>query len=216
MKEGLGAFHLECGEAALGGVSHFGAEFVFGVAEAVEFVEGEVDAVAGQVFLNVAEDVGELHGEAEVYRVVFGFGVAVAEYLEADEANDGGDAIAVEAEIVEGLVAVVFEVHFDAADDVLEVGLGDVVGLGGVGQGREDGALRLALVGLVEAGGEVKEGGLLGLGGGDFVDGVVAVAAEGIGGVDGAALGGGEGEESVEEVLGLAPGDEAAFLVGVG
>ena len=87
--------------------------------------------------------------------------------------------------------------------------------MGGVGQGGEDGAFRLALVGVVEAGGQTDEGGLLGFGGGNFVNGVVAVTAEGVGGVDGAALGRGKGEEGVEKVLGLPLGDEAALLVSV-
>ncbi len=216
MEEGLGALHLEGDEASLRVVADFAFEFLLRVAEALEFFQRKVDAVAGEVFLDVPQDVGELHGEAEVDGVFPGFRVAVAEYLETDETDDGGDPVAVEAEVFEGPVAVVGEVHLDAADKVLEVGLGDFVGLGGVGEGGEDGAVRQATVGRIEAGGELLEGGLLVVKGGDFVDSVVAVATEGVGGVDGAALGGGEGEEGVVEVPGLTPGDEAALFVGVG
>ena len=71
------------------------------------------------------------------------------------------------------------------------------------------------LVGVVEVGGQMDEGGLLGFGRGNFVNGVVAVTAESVGGVDGAALGRGKCEEGVEEVLGLPLGDEATLLVSV-
>ncbi len=114
------------------------------------------------------------------------------------------------------MIAVLGEVHFHAADDVLEIGLGDEEGLGGVGEGGEDGAIRAVVIGIVEACCEVDEGGLLGFEGGNFVDGVVAVAAEGVGGVDGAALVGREGEEGVVEISGFPVGDEAALFVGVG
>ncbi len=94
-EEGAGAFNLEGDEAALGVVADFALEVVNGVAEALEIFQGEVDAVSAEVFLDVPEDVGELHGEAEVDGVIPGPGVTVAENLHTDESDYGGDAVAV-------------------------------------------------------------------------------------------------------------------------
>ena len=133
--------------------SHLPSEFLFRIAEASDFLQRQVDTVSGHVLLNVPQNVGQLHGKAKVHGVFHGLGMPVAEDLQTDESHDGGHPIAVESELFEGLISVVGKVHLHAANDVLKVELGDVIGLGGVGQGSEDGAFRLALVGVVEAGG---------------------------------------------------------------
>jgi hypothetical protein len=72
--EAVGGGGVECGDAGdlkahhgleLGGEVAV-EEVVFGDMEAVEVVEGDVDAAAGGVFGDIAEDVGELDGEAAV------------------------------------------------------------------------------------------------------------------------------------------------------
>ena len=71
-----------------------------------EIFEGEIDAVACGVFLHVAEDVGELEGDAGFFGEFFGAGIGVAEDADADQADDGGDEVAVVIEVGEGGVGV--------------------------------------------------------------------------------------------------------------
>ena len=84
-----------------------GGEFFDADAVAVEVFEGKVDAAAFGVFADVPENVGELEGDAGVLGKLFGARVGVAEDADADQADDGGDVVAVLAEVFEGGVGVV-------------------------------------------------------------------------------------------------------------
>ena len=66
---------------------------------------GEVNAAAVGVVAHVAEDVGELERLAEVHGVVAAGRVAVAEDLDAQQADDGRHAVAVELEFGHRCVA---------------------------------------------------------------------------------------------------------------
>jgi hypothetical protein len=56
------------------------------------------------IFFHVANDVGELERQAAALGQRFGGGVAVSEDVDADQADDRSDAIAVEAEVFESFV----------------------------------------------------------------------------------------------------------------
>ena len=92
---------LALGHGAAGGQF---AQLVDGLAELIQQVDGEIDAAALDVFLDVAQDVGELEGDAGLFGEFFGARVGVAEDADADQADDRGDEVAVAVEIVEGCV----------------------------------------------------------------------------------------------------------------
>ena len=75
------------GLAALGERKDVGG----GHGEVGEHVEGKVEAAALGVLFHIAEDVGELEGDAGLLGEWLGAGVGVAEDADADEADDGGD-----------------------------------------------------------------------------------------------------------------------------
>src|SRR5438067_1205824 len=79
-------------------------EFFDGLAEFVHEVARDVDALAVYVFLDVAENVGELEGDAGLFGEGFGARIGVAEDADADEANNRSDEIAVAIEVLEGFV----------------------------------------------------------------------------------------------------------------
>ena len=182
-------------------------DLLFGDAEVAEVFEGEVDAtgVAG-VLADVAQDVGELEGVAEMEGVFLGVGMAVAEDFDADEADDGGDLVAVVEEFFEGLEAGASEVAGDAVDEFGEQSRGEVV-FGGEGEDFVEQG--------IGAGGTVQEGvfpGLelgfaLGDGVGFFVGDVIDDAAEGVEGDHVPAAFGGEGEQGEGEIGPGALGD---------
>jgi hypothetical protein len=89
-------------------------------AEAAQFVLRQVDAAVIEVGLHVAHDVGELQGDPEVHRVVAPARMAAAEDVQADEPDRRGHAPAVLAQIIEGVVAAMAEIHLHAVDEVFE------------------------------------------------------------------------------------------------
>src|ERR1019366_6509955 len=80
------------------------AQFVDVLAELIQQVDGKIDAAALDVFLDVAEDVGELERDAGLLGELFGARVGVAEDADADKADDRGDEVAVAVEVLEGCV----------------------------------------------------------------------------------------------------------------
>ena len=144
----------------------------------------------------------------------FASGVLVAEDLYADQANDRGYPVAVAAQLIERLVACLDEVHLHALDKLLEVCCGYVEGERRVSQRCEDSLLIVTVSGAHEP--------LTGLGKQPpllverkvLVGYVVTEAAEGVRGVDRAALPRGQGAEGVVEVPSVLFGDALAVVVG--
>src|SRR5207245_11696829 len=85
----------------------------------------KVDAPARGVLPEVAQDVRQPEGDAEVDGVGLGFGRAGPENLQADEPDRRRDSVAVLVELAECGVAVDGEIHLHARDDVVEVFPGD-------------------------------------------------------------------------------------------
>ena len=57
------------------------------------------------VLTDVPQDVGQLHGEAEVDGVLAGALILVPHYLNTDQPHDGRDTVAVRGQVFKGLVA---------------------------------------------------------------------------------------------------------------
>ena len=120
-------------------IVHHPAEAVVGLAGAegfvinaggVKFAAGDVDSAEGGIFAQIAEDVGELKRDAAVDRQGFGCLAAFeSPDKNAGDADDAGDAIAIFAQLVEGLDDGGFEVVALAGDDVTEDVMGHAVGL---------------------------------------------------------------------------------------
>src|SRR5215468_11610134 len=92
-----------------------------------ELLLWEVDPAASRVFADVADDVGQLEGDAEVACVLTCGRVHVAEYLGRHQPDDAGDAMAVALELGEVEIAAALEVHRHAVDHRLEMLLGKMV-----------------------------------------------------------------------------------------
>src|SRR4030095_12266871 len=101
------------GVAALGQV-------LGGHSEAAQVGLGQVDAPDARVRVHVAQDVGELQGDAQVHRVLPRARIGVAEDLDAAEADREADPIAVGIERLERLVGRMVHVHLDPGDDLIE------------------------------------------------------------------------------------------------
>src|SRR5256712_4711312 len=85
-----------------------------------DLVERHVDSPAQGVRLEVAEDVRELQGDAEVDGIVAAPYVAASEDRQADETDGRGDAAAVDAQLVEVPVARPPQVHRHPVEEILE------------------------------------------------------------------------------------------------
>ena len=220
-----------CGLAAGGeGKDALGRDGVF-----AEHVGGEIDAAAIGIFLDVAQDVGELEGDAGVDGKLVGAAVGVAEDADADEANDGGYEIAV---VIKGGDAFVDLNGTGGAGGSGNLEGADTFGLGLEVEGGAGDELLEEIVGDGEAALRIVEGEEDWIGGGSGARGtpggspgshgmaarverkglvvgeVVGFAHEGVDGAHGVGLVLREDAERVVEILGLALGDGATRGVG--
>lgn len=206
-------------EVAPGGGDAAGLEKSAVEAVAGQGVGGEVDASKAEVFGNIAQDIGALHGFSEGEGAGFLGGVLKAEDAGHHEADHAGDVVAIVfqfgfIEDGEGLA-----VQADAVEQIEQPMFRDSTGEGGV---FERGEPRVGQV--VGRGGGTGTDPLgkgtqcfrCGLGIGGAVNGVVEVAAEGVESVGAAAFGGGKGDGGEVEAFGVVPGDAAGGLVGGG
>ena len=90
-------------------------------------VLGKVDAPALRVFADVADDVGQLKGDAELMRVVEGRALPETEDSRRHQSDDAGDTMAIALERSEILVAILVEVHRHAVDDRIEVRVRQII-----------------------------------------------------------------------------------------
>jgi hypothetical protein len=89
--------------------------------EGFPLLAGQVDATeALEVVGHVPKDVGQLKGHSEGDGVVAGCAGLAAEDVDRNEADSRSDAVAVFAEIFEGVVAVLGQVHFHSVEDFEE------------------------------------------------------------------------------------------------
>ena len=127
-----------------------GLQIVFGHAVGRQFVERQVEAAARQIGRHVAQDVGQLEGQAQFLGVAAGARILVAEDLDADEADRGGDLVAVGPKIAEGGETHRLEIHRTTVDELLE---GQPLDRKATNHSLQRLALRRARTPAIEAGG---------------------------------------------------------------
>src|SRR5579863_6415443 len=89
---------------------------------ALEILLRDVNAAEGVVVVNVANDVGELEGEAELF----------------GEVDGAGHAVAIFAEAIESRVVADGKVHLGAGDQVVQVARGHFVAAHGIDERGKD------------------------------------------------------------------------------
>src|SRR5688572_11589104 len=89
-------------------------------AEPLEIFARQVDPAAHDVSADIADDVGQLQGQTEVFSIGPGSIVAISEDLEADQTDRGRHTPAILGERGKGVVAGVAEIHFHTVEQRLE------------------------------------------------------------------------------------------------
>ena len=134
-----GAFALEAQQFAHPERGFALAEIFGGYVEFFQVFVGKVDASESVIVVNVANDVGELEGQAEFFGEIECFRIAELKDMRAGKADGARNPVAIFAEAVEGRIGLDGEVHFRPADQVVEVAGRHFVALHGVDQGGKDG-----------------------------------------------------------------------------
>src|SRR5215470_19250727 len=83
----------------------------------------QVNAAAAGVLADVADDVGELEGDAQIARVVSRSRAGVAEDFRRQQPDDAGDVVAIVLERRKVEITVLLKIHAHSVDDGLEVRL---------------------------------------------------------------------------------------------
>src|SRR6266511_1213902 len=91
------------------------------VTEQPQVLLWQIDAPARGVLFQIAQDVSQLQGDAEVDGVILRAQASISEDLYAHQPRDRGDAVAVLMKLVEGLISVAQQVHLAAVDHLLEI-----------------------------------------------------------------------------------------------
>ena len=116
-----GALGFETEERAGWGRCGRGGDSARSATETLQIFGGKIDAAAGGIFRNVAENVGELEGEAEVIGQLESARIGKTEDADAALADDAGDTMTIEAQIVEGAVGRRVQIHLSAGDELFEI-----------------------------------------------------------------------------------------------
>ena len=120
LKERFGAVGLEGHEGEEAAVVDAAEEVAFGVLEAGQVREGQVDTDSvGEVFADVADDVGELQGVAEGDGILAGC-LGGTEDREGGESHGAGDAVVVFLEVLPSAEALRMKIRLAAVDNVVE------------------------------------------------------------------------------------------------
>ncbi len=182
---------LEAEESGAGGVGVGLVEVFGGDAAGGHFIAREVDAAIEALVLDdVAEDVGELEGVAEVFGESGSLRILTAEDADGDEADGGGDAVTVAAEVVEGGEGLGGDVVRDTVNNFVEILDGDVEARNnrGEGLGERLGGGAASGEGVEVVTPAIEGGGFLGGGNGGVIGDIVDRTAEIVEGGHGGAL----------------------------
>ncbi len=87
---------------------------------ALDLVERQVDAVTTRVFAHVADDIGELERHAKISRVFERAPVLISEDLGGQQADYARDAVTIQPQRLEIGIAIEFEIHLHAVDDLVQ------------------------------------------------------------------------------------------------
>ena len=84
-----------------------------------------VDPAMGRVIAEVAKNISELKGHAEVDGIILSMRRGWTEDVQAYQTDDRGDSVTIQRQFLEGPVARSREIHFDAFDEFVEIGFGN-------------------------------------------------------------------------------------------
>ena len=91
-----------------------------------------------RVLAHVADDVGELKGQAQVLRVDARAEITIAEDLDANKPDRRRDPVTVQAQLVEAAIALARQIHLNAVDDLIEIVPRDGKAANAIGQRARD------------------------------------------------------------------------------
>ncbi len=137
--EGAGTLGFEAHQFEEAFVVALCDEVLFRVPEALQVFLWQVDVAPVLVWLDVAEDIGQLQGVSEVDGVLACLRVLVAEDFNADQPNAAGNAVAVVLQLVESAVSALEEIALEAIEQEQEVLLRELEALDDVCQREEHG-----------------------------------------------------------------------------
>ncbi len=189
-----------------------------------EIFQRKIDAIAARILCHVAQNVGELEGDARLFGQLLGARIGVAEDPDANQTHDRGHQITVAIEIGEGGVRVgsvrrgLIEVHGYAGDQFIQKFEWNMEARGASRTARKAGStVEPPLADTAPLGQPASQAAAAFVAGEGFVVGqIVGLAHEGVDGADGIAARGWQRDKSVIEVLCLASGDDAAGSVSLG
>jgi len=127
-------------------------QIVLGIAKANEVFFRKIDPSLRCILLDVAQNVRELERDTKIDGVLLRYFEPIAKDLNANEADNAGDCIAVVFEFVEGLVAVAHEVHLDTIDQRKEILLRYAKASDDTMEGFKNGMRRGAIIALLNFG----------------------------------------------------------------
>ena len=82
--------------------------------------ERQINPAAFGVGADVTQDVGELQRLAEINGIIAARGILIAENLDAQQADNRGDAMAIEFELRESFIALDLQIHLATLDQFIE------------------------------------------------------------------------------------------------
>ena len=103
-----------------------------------EIFLGEIDAAERSVFMDIANNIGELKCQAELFGKIECTRIAETEKMGTGETNRAGDAITIFAKAIEGRIGTDGEIHFRAGDQIVKIARGHVIATHGVDQRGQD------------------------------------------------------------------------------
>ncbi|PYT60759.1 MAG: hypothetical protein DMG35_10480 [Acidobacteria bacterium] len=214
--------------------SRFGAAEILG-RDAItgHILFGQINAPALVVFMDVTKNVGDLEGEAELFREIQSACAGETEDVGAGQTDRSGDAIAILAQTFEGRVRANRQIHFRATNEIVQITRGDFVALHGIDEAGQDFRsstqrrgrrghggipvknLFLTGDGLIESGAPFGESALLGGKVLAFIGDVVDEAHECVEGGESIALRFGKEKKCVVEIAARGARDAMAMVVGI-
>ena len=119
---------------------------------AAQIVHGEIDPTDSRVLAHVANDVGELKGQAQPIRILQCLRIGAPEDAAGHFTDHTRSPPAVQSQSLEIQVAILLQVHAHAVDDFDQSGPGDVIGAKMSMQRLRDRVLRRALIHAIDFG----------------------------------------------------------------
>src|SRR5882724_3161889 len=173
----------------------------FGVLKGTQFLEGQINPSAFSILFDIANDVSELEGNAQVVRIALHPSVVCTKDRKTRQTHHRRHVVAVLFQLRERGVALDRQVHLHAADEFLKVVLGNGVVRHSPLQGLGDTMGRLASVTVVKFPTPVLQKSLLRRQCVAVIGNIVAVATEGIHRINSITLSLGQKEKSIIKIL---------------